>query len=587
MEEILQDNGLSLQIRELVRVAKGDIPSDILLKGGRLVNVYSGEILDGFSVAIKGERIATVGKDLDYTIGSKTEVIDLDGMTMIPGLIDAHTHLLMYCPLHETIEAAIRHGTTTILSEAIELAFPYGTSGIMAFLEWIRNQPIKIYATIPIMHTLSPSSKKNVISISDLKRLLKEDNVLGLGETVWNYVINGDKRTCDFIAETLLHKKLVEGHAAGARGKHLSAFASSGVSSCHESINVEDVIERVRYGMYAMIREGDIRRELREISKIKDMGIELRRCILVSDGLSPRTFLEQGYMDNILQKAIDLGIDPIKAIQMVTLNPSEHLGLDHIIGGIAPHRCADVVVVPDVKEIKPVYVISNGKIVLRHGDLTVQPRIPSYIKSIPSGISLLKIAPSDFAIKCSLKNRVKVRVIDLFTPLVTKERIEEMPVKNSEIKVDLSRDIVKVSMLTRDKRFVGLIKGFGIKKGAIATSAIWDACGIVVVGAHEIDMANAVNRVVDMGGGIAVSEGGKIISELPMPIGGILSDLPSKEISERLEDIQKKVESFGCRLPDAHLSISILTTPYIPFLRISEEGLFDLKGMKRANFIIS
>jgi adenine deaminase len=213
MEGFLQDNGLPLQIKkeiqELVKVAKGEVPADLVLHNGRLVDVYTGEILDGYSVAIKGEKISCIGKDLRYTIGANTEIIELDGMFILPGLIDAHTHMLMYSPVHEVVRYAIKGGTTTIITEAIELGFPYGISGIESFLDWISNQPVKIYSTIPVMHSISPSSKKRAISVLELKRLLNRENVLGLGETIWNCILNEDERTYEFIAQTLSMKKIV------------------------------------------------------------------------------------------------------------------------------------------------------------------------------------------------------------------------------------------------------------------------------------------------------------------------------------------------------------------------------------------
>ncbi len=595
MEGFLQDNGLPLQIKkeiqELVKVAKGEVPADLVLHNGRLVDVYTGEILDGYSVAIKGEKISCIGKDLRYTIGANTEIIELDGMFILPGLIDAHTHMLMYSPVHEVVRYAIKGGTTTIITEAIELGFPYGISGIESFLDWISNQPVKIYSTIPVMHSISPSSKKRAISVLELKRLLNRENVLGLGETIWNCILNEDERTYEFIAQTLSMRKIVEGHGAGAKERTLCAFASSGISSCHESTNTSDVLNRLKLGLYAMIREGDIRKELSETAEIARMNLDLRRCILVSDGLAPKTLIK-GYMNRIVQKAIELGFPPVKAIQMVTLNPAEHLRLDHLIGGIAPYRYADVVVTPDIKRIVPEFVVSNGSVVLREGSVVAECRIPSYLKSRFSSINLPSIKPTDFSISCKDKDieRIKARVIYLISPLVTKEKVYEFVVKNGQVEADPQKDILKVAALTevdgQVKKFVGFVKGFGLKKGAIATSAVWDACLTLVVGANDTDMAEAVNRVVNMGGGIAVSKDGKIVSELSMPIGGIMSELPLNEIAEKMSGIQREAESLGCTVPDVHLSLSVLTTPYIPFLRLSEDGLFDLKEWKKLDLFI-
>ncbi len=570
------------RIKRLVKVAKGEIPADLVILNGDLINVYSGEILSGFSIAIKDERIACIGKDVSYCIGDKTCIIHADGMSIIPGLIDSHTHLLMYSPVHEVIKYAIKGGTTTIVSEAIELVFPYGIFGITDFLNWIKNQPIRILITIPAIHSISPLGQKKVINLKDFRALLGIDNILGLGETIWSSILNEDMRIISLISETLEMGKLIEGHGAGAKGKYLCSFVASGISSCHESVSTEDIIERLRLGLYAMIREGDIRKELDSISNIKNMNLDFRRIILVSDGVAPNTLIKHGYMNYILQKAINKGFDPIKAIQMVTINPAEHFKLDHLIGGIAPHRYADIVIIPDLKNIKPIYVISNGKLLLKEEKILQEPRIPKYRKEPFPSINIPKLTPADFVISTKKDGMVKVRVINLVSPLVTKELLWNLPINNGQVLLDLDEDILKIAALTKSNhtidKFVGFIKGFGLKKGAFATSAVWDACLIIVVGTNENDMANAVNRVLEIGGGIAISEGGQIVVELNMPIGGVIADMPINKIAKYMHDIQIKLESFGCSLPDAHLTLSTLTTPYIPFIKISEKGMFDIKA---------
>jgi len=581
------------KIKELMDVSMGRQKADLVIVGGDVLNVYTGELLRSWSVAIKGQRIAYVGDDAGHTMGQDTEIIDASGRILIPGLIDGHTHLLMYYTLSEFLKYAMRGGTTTIVSEAIELAFPYGYEGIVEFLDSAQDQPIKIFATVPPMSSISRAGQAAAIDTSRLKTLLHREDVVGLGETVWSDAIRGDKNIFSLFAETLKTGKRIEGHAAGARGIRLASFISTGVSSCHESTTVEEVIERLRLGIHTMIREGDIRAELEVISKIKDMDIDFRRLVLVTDGVGPERLITDGYMEYVVQRAIDFGFDPITAIQMATLNPAEHFGLDHMIGGIAPSRYADIVIIPDLKKINAELVISNGQVIARERELLVQPRECNYMKRPFASIDIpRKLNADDFVVRTNVgAGPVRARVIDLTTPLVTHEKIVEVSHLSDEIQMDIERDILKVAAVTCGhegmSRFVGLIRGFGIKRGAFATSAVWDVSAIVVVGAHEKDMAKAVNRIVELRGGIVVIADGKILAELAMPVGGIVSDQPLGRIAQRLDEIQQGVKGLGCQLPDAHLSLSILTTPYIPFLRISEEGLVDLKNGRKVNLIIS
>jgi len=367
----------------------------------------------------------------------------------------------------------------------------------------------------------------------------------------------------------------VEGHAAGCRNDKLSAYLSFGVSSCHESISIEEVLEKLRLGLWVMIREGSIRKELDEIAEISNMRLDFRRLVLVSDGIDPRDLTENGYMGSVVQRAIDLGFDPIVAIQMATLNPAEHFGLDPFIGGIAPGKCADIVIIPDLRTIEAEYVISNGVIIAQGGELRVRP---GRVGLPRMGLKNIRVNSSDFSVPSKGNGPVNVRTIDQITGLVTKETILEMLPRSSELKADPGNDVLKVSFINCDGRiFTGFIRGLGIKAGALATSGCWETFGIVVTGVDEEDMTLAVNRVSELGGGIVLYRNGKRQAELPLPIGGLISNLTMKEIAKRLKAIQEKAEELGFRYTDVTLTLATLTTPAIPFLRISEDGLVDLR----------
>lgn len=582
----------SSEIQRLVNVSLGKEKADLVIVGGDMVNVYTGELLQGWSVSVKGERIAYMGRDAGHTIGPETQLINATGKTLIPGLIDGHTHITYLYALDEFIHYAMKGGTTAVVTETIDIAFALGYQGIMEFFEASEDQPIKVFITVPPMSTISPRAKARAIDTERLGELLQRKEVVGLGEVYWSRIINGSERLCDLCAETLSAGKKIEGHSAGARGNRLVSYTAAGISSCHEPITVEETLERLRLGVYTMIREGLVRSELQVISKIKDEDIDFRRLILVSDGIGPDCLMQHGYMDFIVQRAIDFGFDPIVAIQMATLNVAEHFNLDDFTGGIAPGKYADILVIPDLHNIKAEHVISNGRIIASKGEVLVKPRKHDYLHRdawcIETG---RRYTPADFQICIDDKrDSVRVRVIDLVTDLVTREEQMDISALNGEIEADVDKDILKVAVVLASdqsrKVFVGLVKGFGIKKGAFATSALWDTCSIVVVGTNGEDMAGAVNRVNALRGGIAAYADGQVQAELALPIGGLISEEPMETIAQKLDHIAKKMAEWGSPLPDPFLTLSIFTTPAIPFLRISEEGLMDLKEDKILDFII-
>ncbi|MDY6911860.1 MAG: adenine deaminase C-terminal domain-containing protein [Chloroflexota bacterium] len=582
------------RIRSLTNVALGTEHADLVISSGDLVNVYTGELLKGWSVAIKGERIAYVGNDVSHTVGPETKVIDASGKTLIPGLIDGHTHLLWWYSLEEFLKYAMRGGTTTIITETLELAFPLGIDGITEFLEIADNQPIKIFATAPPMPSLSPIAEALAIDAKALKELLQREEILGLGEMYWSSIIDGNDRIFDLFAETLAAGKKLEGHSAGARGNRLAAYMAAGISSCHESTTVEEALERMRMGIHTMIREGDIRMELPVISRITEENIDFRRLILVTDGVGPRRLMSDGYMEFVVQRAIDFGFDPIVAIQMATLNVAEHFSIDDIVGGIAPGKYADIVVIPDPKTIRAEYVVSKGNIIAHNKKLLIPPRKQSFSQKSYRSIEISrKLEPADFAIHIDSANGpVKVRVMDMVTDLVSRETHLDVAVTKGEIKIDTENDILKIAIVTTDghgekQRFTGLVRGFGIKKGAFASSAAWDTCAMIVVGANEQDMAEAINRIVALKGGIVVCADGKVQAELPLPVGGAISDQPIEVIVQKLEAIQEKMSDLGCSLADAHLSLTVFASPAIPFLRICEKGLADIRKGEIVDLVIS
>jgi adenine deaminase len=370
------------------------------------------------------------------------------------------------------------------------------------------------------------------------------------------------------------------------------AYLAPGISSCHEPIEAGEVLERLRLGIHVMIREGSIRRDLERISEIKDAPIDFRRLILATDGVDPLDLVEKGYMEYLVQKAIDVGFRPAVAIQMATINVAEYFQFDGIIGGIAPGRYADLVIIPDPETIKADCVVSFGRITAIDGNPVVSPKKHAFSSASLNSVRLPgPLKPSSFTVPVPDKRTdVKVRVIDQVTDLVTKELIITFPVSGGEVHANRDKDILKVAAIERahmtGKMSVGFIRGFSMKKGAIACSSAWDTCDIIVVGENDVDMAIAVNRVHDLQGGVVVCAREEILTELPLSIFGLLSHLSMEELTRKLVELKQTMKNLGCPFNDPYRTLVTLTGAAIPFFRICEEGLVDIKsGQNRGLFV--
>ncbi|MGM0453092.1 MAG: adenine deaminase C-terminal domain-containing protein [Thermodesulfobacteriota bacterium] len=572
------------QTRQLMDVAAGRDTADLVVTNARVFNVFTGEVLDDHNVCVKGEKIASVGPNADEQIGEDTEVIDADGHCLIPGFIDGHAHIAWSFTPEQFLPQIMAGGTTAIVTETFEAYFSAGLDGVLDFLDACRNQPIKVYATAPAMVSISEFSAG--IDSKDLETLLEMPEIVGMGESYWQGVLQRPDIYLPAFEKVRARGKTLEGHTAGASEKKLSQYAAAGISSCHEPIGADEALSRLRQGLYVMIREGSIRKDLAAVSEIRKSNVDTRRLVLVTDGVSPDELLDSGYMESVVQKAIDCGFAPADAIRMATLNVAEHFGIDGDIGAVAPGRYADFLLVPELNDIRAACVVSNGRVIARNGrrnaDAAARPH--RFADASRNSIHLPgPMTAGDFAVSPPDENPVQqVRVIEMVTDLVTRENIMEMPVSEGIIPCDCENDIVKIAAINRrqapGKSFTGFIKGFGMTCGAMAASGAWDTSDMVVVGAEETDMAAAVNRIYEMQGGITAVKNGKVIAELPLPVFGVISDLAMEEIISRNQALTAAARDLGIAFADPLLTIVTLTGAAIPFLRICEQGLVDLKN---------
>jgi adenine deaminase len=578
-------------MQALMRVALGEEPADLTVLNADLVNVYTGEIQKNMAVAVKGPWIARVSAEAGDTIGPSTRLIDASGKTLTPGLIDGHTHLAWIYTAAEFVPFAAAAGVTTVVTETLEPYPVAGLAGVLDFLDSFRQQPIRILATAPAMVSISSAARG--VSADDLAALLKRDDVLGLGESYWQAVLQDPSAYLAALEQTQRCGKVVEGHTAGASEKKLAAYVSAGIFSCHEPIDAEQVLARLRLGVHVMAREGSIRRDLEAIARVRRPGLDLRRLVLASDGASPQDLLDGKYMDFVVRKAVACGFTPVEAIQMTTLNVAEHFRLDGVLGGIAPGRLADMVLVPDPAEFTPETVVCNGTVVFENGRLGRPPRRHSFSAASLKTVKLpRRLTAADFALHPSSKAAVaRARVMEMVTDLVTAERHLDLPVSEGELKPDPAAGLCKIAAVDRTqvpgKMFTGLIKGFGLTRGAVACSAAWDTSDIVVIGADDADMALAVNRLLELQGGAALCDGGRIAAEIAMPVFGLANDLPVAALAEQIRALKHAVARLGVTFPDPLLSLIALTGAAIPYLRICEEGLVNLKDGRALGLFVA
>jgi len=575
---------------QLIKVAQGKEKAHLAVVNATLANVYSGELLENHAVCVWDRWIAYVGRHPDPAIGPDTVVIDACQKPVIPGLIDGHTHLAGMHTADAFLACVIPGGTTTVVTETSEPYSACGYPGVVDFLASFADQPIHVFATAPPMVSISTNCPP--IAMADLHRLMSRSDIIGLGESYWQAVLKDPERMLPILDVALSSGKRLEGHSAGARDANLNAYAAAGISSCHEPIAADEALDRLRLGFYVMIREGSIRRDLTKIAAIRKTALDLRRLILVTDGVTPRELLEKGYMEYVVQKAIDAGFTPMEAIQMATLNPATHFNLDHMIGGIAPGRYADMAILPNIQTIRPELVIGKGRIIAKNGRCTVSPRTHQFQPGSLNSVHLSEpLTSTHFRVSVPHGDQeTTVRVIDMVTDLVSREVLVALPVIKGEIRADVTRDIVKVAAVSRTdatgQRFIGLIRGFGIKTGAFACSTGWDSAEIVAVGVSDDDMAVAVNRLRELKGGVVVCQGGDIVAELALPIFGLMSHLPIGNLADAIDTVNTSAHALGVAFKDPILSLSTLTGAAIPFLRICEEGLVNLKS-GRCTLVVS
>lgn len=579
-------NQLSSVIQTLNSVAMGEQSADLVLKNCSLVSVYTKEILEKTQIAISKERIAYVGLDASHTVGSRTTVIDLEGKYVTPGFADSHVHIDQFILPSELTKKSLLCGVTSLFSDPIDIVSVCGFRGFQEFVNLTSDLPIRFFHVIPGGLPVDRKfSHSKTLSESEEKSAIKLQNVVGLGEVFsWTKVTTRDSKTMKTLMSMLDNDCIINGHTAGASGKKLNAYVSSGILSCHEPINFDQVLERLRLGMWIMIREGSIRRDLKIIlTKVMAHGIYTNQLMFCSDGVDPIDLKKYGHIDHCVREAIKLGVDPVDAVTMASKNCFDYYKMDKDLGGIAPGKIADILVFDYLTTMKPNKVFVGGKLVVSNGSIVCKIKKKPIPKWITNTVKSKKFSEKDFIVK-SKSNSVTGNIIHMQTEIITKKDQEELIAKDGNVLASPEKDLWKVAAFDRTygsgKHAIGFLKNFGSQIDAFASTWSFHENDMIIIGSNEKDMAIAANNLLQSQGGMTVVKNGKTLSNLPLKIAGIISTDSFENVSKNFEEINSTIVDAGCKFKKPHLVPLFLPFLALPEIRILYGGIVDIK--KRA-----
>ncbi|MDD6771690.1 adenine deaminase [Inconstantimicrobium porci] len=570
-------------LKQLIRAGRGIVPAHTVIVNGNLVNVMTSEIYKA-DVAIYEDTIVAVGEVKDY-IGEDTKVIDADNKYLVPGLIDGHIHSeCSKLSITSFAKAVVPCGTTSMISGLDEYISVSGLEGLNEIFEEVKASPLKVFWGAPYKtpYTFPQSTVSYNFTKEVHENVQKWPECFGVWETVREAVTEEDENTLGAIVEASKNRLPVFGCAPMARGKELNGYLCSGVRLDHESYDHEEVVEKMRKGMHMLIRESSVTHFLKEnIRAVTEVNPYLaRRVSFCTDDVTATDVLEKGHLDNLVRLAIKEGVEPMTAIQMATINSAEAYRIDHLVGSISPGRIADILFVDDINTFNVEKVITNGKLVAENGRLSYELRAPKRSSVLTSQLKCKKTTKEDFEYKVDIKDgKAKVLSMNVKGPFVRKRRDVVLDVKDGIVQPDINKDVLMVSVLERfgrnGNKSLAFCSGWKLKKGAMASSAAPDDNNIIVMGADAEDMSIAVNHLIENGGGQVVVADGKVMEFLPLPVGGIASDLEPAEIARLEKIINKAANELGCDLPEPLMYMFFLPITAIPDYAITDVGPVD------------
>lgn len=558
-----------MELASLIELARGDQPAEIVIRNARLVNVFTGEIHPA-DIALAGDRIVGIGPG--YTAG---QVIDVQGRFVCPGFIDAHVHVeSAMVPPDEFARAVVARGTTTAVIDPHEIANVLGLAGVRYMRDAAKHHPFSVFVMMPsCVPATEMETAGAALGWADMAPLRFDPLVLGLGEVMnFHGVVHRDQAVLAKIRG--FAGAVRDGHAPQLTGRDLVAYAAAGIGSDHECTTVAQMHERLRLGMVVFIREATTAHNLADLI-VGLTPANSRRVCFCTDDRQPADLLDQGHIDFILRGAIAGGVDPITAIRMATLNPAEYFGLSDR-GGIAPGKRADLVVFADLFDIRPEMVFCGGRRVARNGRVIDWP--PS---RRPTGLGCsMNVNWDKVSLAIPARGR-RGRIIGIVPgELVTDHLVADLTIRDGMVVSDPENDVLKIAIIERHRATgnvgLGLVKGLGLKRGAIASSVAHDSHNIVVVGADDRAMLVAAHAVADMHGGMVAVDGERVVAALALPIAGLMSDQPIETVHERIQELLAAARQLGSPLHDPFMVMSFLALPVIPCLKITDKGLVDV-----------
>ena len=576
--------------RTMASVAMGVKKADLVIRNAKLVNVCTAEIQEGIDVAIAEGRIALVG-DAAHCIGEATKVIDAAGQYIAPGFMDAHIHVeSAMVSVGEYARAVVPHGTTGIFMDPHEICNVCGPEGVKLMIEDAKRAPLKAMSNAPscVPAVAGFEDTGSAIGPEEIREMMTWDGIMGLGEMMsFPNVLSGNEHIHGELAETLKADQIITGHySVPETGAGLNAYIASGVRCCHESTRAEDVLEKMRHGMYALMRYGSAWHDMPVIIRaILDNKVDDRFACLISDDTHPDTLIRDGHLDYIIRCAIKEGLDPIKAIQYVTINPATCFHMDHEMGSIAPGKCADIVFFDDLNDIRITRTIIDGDVVAENGRLIVDIGKAAFPESVCKTMHVGETITKDsFKIPApaGAKDTVRARVMEIIPNRVGNfERLMDLKVRDGLVEADPTQDVMKMCVFERHHatgtKGVGFVKGFGFKKGAMAQTVAHDAHNLLVAGTNDEDMALAANTLIECGGGMCAVADGKVLALVPLPIAGLMSDLPVEDVAGLIEKLSRAWEDMGCAINSPYMTMALIPLACLPELRLTNRGLVDCR----------
>jgi adenine deaminase len=558
-------------LEELIAVARGDAPGDLLLSNARIVNVFTSEIEEG-DVVLFEEHIAGVGRGYEAH-----RTVDLKGAYLLPGFINGHTHIeSSMLSIGQYARAVVSHGTTSVVTDLHELANVAGLWALRRLLRDASGLPLDVFLMVPsCVPATGLETSGAALEPKDIARALRWPNALGLGELM-NFpgVLAGDAHCLD--KTRVARDKLIDGHAPGLTGKSLNAYVAAGPRSDHESTRLEEGHDKLRRGMRLMIREGTTEKNLEELLPLVT-NETYPRCLLVVDDRSARDLLLDGDLDAVVRKAIRLGLNPLRAVQMATINPATYFGL-HDRGAIAPGYLANLIVADELSDLQARQVYYRGRLVAEEGRALFPADIPIPRRLLRT-VRIAPLRPEAFVLRSSARRLPVIEIVP--GQIITRKVEEDVRLEDGRVQADTARDVLKLAVVERHRATgnvgLGLVKGFGLRRGALASSFAHDSHNVVVVGASDADMHAAVREVERMQGGLTAVADGRPLASLPLPVAGLMSPEPLETVAAQLEAVEAAAASLGATVPAPFAVLSFLALPVIPELKLTDKGLVDVE----------